>query len=221
MIDGWRGRVVPALGVALLICFAVGAHIAIVHGSRVPAVGAWLSVLPIVAFVAVPVIRSRRPLSAMLAVAAAVVALWMAWPVLERHFPSVFFLEHAGANLALAIVFGRTLVADREPLCTRFARLLHETLPPDVERYTRQVTIAWTMFFGLMFAVSCVLYLPGFLAVWSLFANILSPILIAAMFIAEYLVRRLVLPKWERTGVLGGIRAFVRHFAVAQPDAPR
>ena len=221
MIGRPRSRVAPALGFAVFICFAVGAHLAIVDGSRAPAVGAWLSVWPIVAFVAVPVIRSRRPLSAMLAVAAALVALWMAWPILERHFPSVFFVEHAGVNLALAIVFGRTLAGNREPLCTRFARLVHETLPPDVERYTRQVTIAWTMFFGFMFAVSCALYLPGLLTAWSLFAIILSPILIAAMFVAEYLVRRLVLPKWERTGVLSGIRAFARHFGVAQPDAPR
>ena len=221
MIDGRRSRVVAALGLALFICFAVVAHIAIVDSSRLPAVGASLSVFSIAAFVVVPVFRSRGPLSASLAVAAAVFALWMGWPVLKRHFPSVFFVEHAGANLALAIVFGRTLIGNREALCTRCARFLHKALPPDVERYTRQVTIAWTIFFGFMFAVSCALYISGFVAVWSVFANLLSPVLVAAMFVAEYLIRRLVLPKWERTSLLGGIRAVARYFAVAQPDAPR
>jgi uncharacterized membrane protein len=98
---------------------------------------------------------------------------------------------------------------------------LHKTLPPDVEHYTRQVTIAWTIFFGCMFALSCLLYLPGFVAVWSVFANLLSPILVATMFVAEYLVRRLVLPAWERTSFLDGIQAFLRHFGAAQPTAPR
>ena len=74
MIDGRRSRVVAALGLALFICFAVVAHIAIVDSSRLPAVGASLSVFSIAAFVVVPVFRSRGPLSASLAVAAAVFA---------------------------------------------------------------------------------------------------------------------------------------------------
>ena len=72
-----------------------------------------------------------------------------------------------------------------------------------------------------MFVLSCMLYLAGDLAAWSLFANIASPVLVAAMFVVEYLVRYRVLPNWERTGVLGGIRAFARHFATAQLEAPR
>ena len=222
MIDAPHSRVIPVLGCALIVAFAVAAHVAIVDGSGKSAIGAWLSLIPVAAFVVLPVRRSRRPLIAFLAVAAAVVVvLWIGWPLLERHFPSVFFVEHAGANLLLAIVFGRTLVRTRDELCTRFARLLHNTLPPDVERYTRLVTFAWTIFFGVMFVLSCLLYFAGFMAVWSLFANILSPILIAGMFLGEYLVRRRVLPKWESTGVLSGIRAFTRHFGAAQADAPR
>jgi uncharacterized membrane protein len=64
----------------------------------------------------------------------------------------------------------------------------------------------------VLFLLSCALYLGGFLAAWSLLANILTPILIAAMFVVEYAVRHRVLPGWERVGVLGGIRAFSRHF---------
>ena len=60
----------------------------------------------------------------------AVAAVWLGWPLLEQHFPSMFFVEHAGANLVLAIVFGRTLArGGREALCTRFARLLHGEIP--------------------------------------------------------------------------------------------
>jgi uncharacterized membrane protein len=209
-----------ALELLLLVCFALAAHVAIIDGFRNSAVGASLSLVPIAA-VALWAIRPLRRPFATLVLAAAAVALGLGWPVLERNFPSVFFVEHATANFALAFMFGRTLVADREPLCTRFARVLHGSLPAEVERYTRHVTIAWTLFFALLFTLSCVLYLGGFLAAWSLLANGIGFALIAAMFGGEYAVRRRVLPSWHHTGILEGIRAFARHIEVSRPNVPR
>ena len=74
------------------------------------------------------------------------------------------------------------------------------------------MTAAWTVFFATLFTLSCALYVSGFLAAWSVLANIVSPLLTAAMFVVEYAVRHRVLPQWERVGLLGGIRAFSRHF---------
>jgi uncharacterized membrane protein len=216
-----RRRVALALGLVLCVSFAVMAHLAITSGFGDGAVGASLSLVPVAAIAIWAMRRSRRPLTALVAIVAAAVALGAGWPVLERHFQSVFFVEHATTNLALATVFGRTLVADREALCTRFARLLHGALPIEVERYTRQVTLAWTLFFALVFTLSCVLYLGGFLEAWSLLANVLGIVLIAAMFVVEYAVRLRVLPNWQRTGILEGIRAFARHVQVSQPKVLR
>jgi hypothetical protein len=70
---------------------------------------------------------------------------------LEQHFTDVLFIEHAGGNLVLAWVFGRTLLAGREPLCTSFSRLVHGTITPQAERYSHGVTVAWTVFFAAMF----------------------------------------------------------------------
>jgi len=209
------------IAVVLAVIFAIAAHVAIVEGFHQPLFGAWLSLVPLAGLLASAVRRWRRPRAMLVAAITAVAAVWLGWPLIEHHFASMFFAEHAGANLVLAIVFGHTLLGNREALCTRFARLLHGTLPAEVERYTRQVTAAWTIFFAVMFVLSCALYLGGDLAAWSLFANIASPVLVAAMFVVEYLVRYRVLPNWERTGVLGGIRAFARHFATAQLEAPR
>jgi uncharacterized membrane protein len=216
-----RSRTALVFAGVLFVAFAGAAHFAIVDAPHETALGAWLSLIPVAAFALWCVRRTQHRYAALLAVAAAVVILWSVWPAVERNFPRLFFVEHAGANLALAIMFGRTLVGNREALCTRFARLIHGTLPPEVERYTRQVTAAWTIFFFVFFALSCLLYLCGFIAAWSLLANILSPVFVAGMFVVEYLVRHRVLPKWERTGVLGGVRAFTRHFGTAQPEAPR
>lgn len=215
-----RRRLSVTLAVVLSVSFALFAHVAILQGVP-PAVGALLSLVPLAGLLIWALRRSRHAPAAWAGVAGIAVALWLGWDQLERHFPSVFFLEHAGANLALALVFGRTLRERREPLCSRFARLLHGELPPEVERYTRRVTIAWTAFFVGLFALSCTLYLGGFLAGWSLLANIASPLLLVAMFVIEYAVRLRALPHWERVGILGGVRAFSRHFDAARFEAPR
>lgn len=211
MTPGPLSRAWVTLALVVSAVFAIAAHLAIVRGLG-DAVGALLSLVPLVLLGVWLARRSRRRALLLAAVAALALALWLGWGALEQGFPNLLFAEHAGAMLVLAIVFGRTLVGGRESLCTRFARLVHTTLPPEVERYSRKVTRAWTIFFAALFLLSCALYLGGFLAAWSLLANILTPILIATMFVVEYAVRHRVLPGWERVGVLGGIRAFSRHF---------
>ena len=211
-----RGRAWVALGVGLSVAFAILAHAAILQGIP-PAAGAALSLVPLLLLAIWAARRARRRAAVLALIGAAAIGLWLGWGQLERHFPDLFFLEHAGSNLILAIVFGRTLLAGREPLVGRFARAVHGDLPPEVLRYTRQVTVAWTAFFVLLFAASITLYLGRFLEAWSLLANILTPLLVGAMFVIEYAVRLRVLPNWERVGILGGVRAFSRHFG--QPAA--
>jgi len=59
------------------------------------------------------------------------------------------------------------------------------------------------------------------MAAWSLLANIVNPIAIVAMFVIEYAVRLRALPNWEQVGILGGVRAFTRHFAAARFEGTR
>jgi uncharacterized membrane protein len=211
---------VVALIVLLSICAALLAHYAIVQAST-PTLGALLSLLPIAALGIVAARRAQRTASILVAVALVAIALWLGWRYLERHFTDIFFLEHAGVNLLLAATFGRTLVAGREPLCTRFARIIHGTLQPEVARYTRRVTLAWTLFFTSLFILSCTLYFGRFVAEWSFLANIASPILVGTMFVVEYAIRLRVLPNHERIGILGGFRAFSQHVAARRSPAPR
>lgn len=215
-----RKRCWLALAVAASICYAILAHASLVNGVS-PTVGTLLALTPISLFALWTIRRSKHRALGAAALALAAAAAWLHWGTLERHFPDIFFIEHATTNLLLAFVFGRTLVAGREPLVALFARLVHGSIPPEVERYARQVTLAWTVFFATLFTLSSALYFGRFLAAWSLLANILSPILITAMFVIEYAVRLRALPHWERVGIMGGIRAFSRHFATARFEAPR
>ena len=214
MTPAGGGRAWVVLGIALSAAFAVLAHAALVDG--IPrAVGAALSLVPLALIAIWALRRARHRVLLALAAIAAVVALWLGWPRLERHFPDLLFLEHAGTNLALGVLFGRTLVGGREPLVTSFAHLVHGELPPEVLRYTRHVTVAWTALFAALFAASCGFYLTGERAAWSLLANFVTPAAVGSMFAIEYIVRHRVLPQWERVGILGGVRAFSRHFSQA------
>lgn len=209
-----------AVVVALSALFAILAHASLVEGVP-PTVGALLSLVPVTVIALWALRRTHHRILLLIALALVAAGMALDWTVMERHFPDLLFLEHAGANLVLAIVFGRTLASGHEALVTRFARLLHAAVPPEVERYTRKVTVAWTLFFVTLFGLSCALYLGGMLAAWSVLANLLTPILIASMFLVEYTVRHRVLPNWERIGILGGLRAFSRHFSTARFEAPR
>ena len=215
-----RRQSVIALLLVLSMSCAVLAHYAIVEAHS-PALGAGLSLIPILGIGVAAARRSRRRELAIWLIALAALAVWLGWGILERQFTNLFFLEHAGANLILGITFGRTLAAGAEPLCTRFARMLHGELAPEAVRYTRQVTLAWTLFFAALFALSCTLYFGGFLAAWSILANIASPLLIGMMFVVEYAVRVRVLPDHARVGILSSWRAFSRHFGAARFQAPR
>jgi uncharacterized membrane protein len=208
------------LAIVLSVGFVLVAHAALLQ--RLPArVGALVSVIPLVLIFAWLVRRSRRRAAALLAAGAALAAGIVFWDELVANYPSLFFAEHAGTNLALAILFGRTLAAGQEPLVARFARIVHGTIPPEVERYSRRVTIAWTVFFGTLFTLSCVLYLGGWIAAWSSLANIATPVLVCTMFLVEYAVRVRALPHWEQAGIFGGVRAFARHMGERPAGAPR
>jgi uncharacterized membrane protein len=71
-----------------------------------------------------------------------------------------------------------------------------------------------------MAATSLVLFLAGDFARWSLLANILTPILTAAFFVGEYLVRYRLHPEFERVGLREAVRAYRSHAAGA-PSAPQ
>lgn len=219
MIRRPRKRPLVAFAVGVSVLGLVLAYFALARHLS-PAFGAVLSLVPPALIVLATARRAPHARWLWGGVALAAFGLAWRWDLVERHFAGLFLVDHVGLNLALAYVFGRTLVHGRDPLCSAFARAIHGAIPPEVERYTRRVTVAWTVFFLAVCALSLVLYAAGLHTAWSLLATVASPILVALMFIVEYMVRSRVLPHIERVGVLGGIVAFSRHFA-ARAQAPR
>jgi uncharacterized membrane protein len=173
-----------------------------------PDVAVALAVVPLVA-AGIALSWHAGPLAVRLVAGAAAIALlaW-SWPVLRGNVTLIYFVQHAGINLSLAAVFGRTLFGPHEPLITRFARMARvEALSPVTLAYCRKVTLAWTIFFLAMAALSTLLFAFAPADAWSLFANLLTMPLVLAMFIAEQLTRNR-LPKEDRTGFADTLRAY-------------
>ena len=93
---------------------------------------------------------------------------------------------------------------------------MHAPLTPQHELYARQVTVAWTLFFAAMALTSTLLFFLAPLASWSVFANFLTLPLVALMFIAEYWVRRWVLPDMQDAHILDALRAYRNSSASAR-----
>ena len=103
----------------------------------------------------------------------------------------MLFVPPIAINLALAWLFGRTLVRGRVPLIARFALMEQGTLSAELASYTRTLTWLWTLLFIAAAAASLALALSGHRDAWSLFTNFLNYVLVAALFLGEFVYRRL------------------------------
>jgi uncharacterized membrane protein len=119
-------------------------------------------------------------------------------------------LPHLAIYLLLLAWFGGSLRAGREPLVTYMARHVHETMSAELLAYTRRVTAAWCVFFLAMALTSGALFVRAPAETWSLFANVLNMPLVAAMFVAEYLWRRLRHPELSQATIPMMIRSFMK-----------
>lgn len=204
----WRRIVRIGAIASALIAYPILAHL--VAAAPPPAgIGAVaFAVAPLAIVVAI--VGWRSPYRVLtVALCAAVFALpWTYADAIGQHLGLVYFIQNTCTNAALGLIFGRSLTKGREPLCSRFAAMVRGSLQPPVARYTRQVTVAWTIFFAAMLIVSSLLFLLAPIQAWSAFANLLAMPLVAVMFIAEFAIRKHVLPDLPRTPILESLRAY-------------
>ena len=192
----------------LLVAWAVLAHFGSA-GEGNADFSVALATAPVVVLVVMLLWRLGNPLWLVGGGLSVLGLLAWAWPSLRQNIALLFYIQHLGTNLALGLLFGRTLFGNQEALVTQFARLAHGGAISEIKRrYTRQVTVAWTAFFVGSVVVSSALFWLAPAAAWSVFANLLSTPLIALMFALEHLARLLLLPADERSSVADTIRGY-------------
>jgi uncharacterized membrane protein len=161
---------------------------------------------------------------------------WLWWSVLALACGAIFLLEsrshlglaasygvpHAVTYLLLLWAFARTLFPGRAPLITKLARVVHGTLAPEIERYTRRVTLAWSVFFAAQVVCSGLLFEFASLEAFSLFVNMLSLPLVVLMFAGEYayrVTRYPGIPRATLAQTISALRTSPDFFSGAGADA--
>ncbi|NNC24345.1 hypothetical protein HKX41_09305 [Salinisphaera sp. USBA-960] len=183
-MTGVATRLRLAGGLALLIAYPILVHVAVVAHSRNLTFAALASLI-LGSFWP----RLRRPnvvaaLNLIVAlVAAALVAFFLSGVLL-------FYAAPICALTGLLSVFAASLLPGRTPVATRAAEAVRGSCPPEVRRYTRGVTVFWCGVFGALIAENIVLVLFASPAVWSLFANGVNYLVVAAAFIGELVWRQ-------------------------------
>ena len=147
-------RAAPGRVRAIPIALAVIAYAVLAHFSNaVPgneSLGAVLAIAPLWIAAVILAWRSNRRWLGLVGCVLAALLAYAGWDDLRNHFAWLYLLQQAGAYGLLGISFGRSLGQRRVPLCTRFATLVHGPLSAAATRYTRSVTVAWTVFFAAM-----------------------------------------------------------------------
>jgi len=111
-------------------------------------------------------------------------------------------------NAAAAALFGASLRAGHEPLISRFARHARGgVLPLDLAAHARLVTWLWTLLLAAMAIVAAGLALWAPLELWSLFTNVAAYALIAALFVGEYVYRRLRFRHYQHASFVAQLRS--------------
>ena len=202
-----RGRLQVAA-----VCATIAAYTGLSHYCNTVAgahaLGSALAIAPPLMIGGLLLRRRAKPLLAP-ALAALALLLFTCWHLLERKFYWMCLLQDCALYGLLAVSFARSLRPGATALCTELADKLHGPLTPREVHYSRRVTAAWALFFAAMVAITVALFAAAPLRVWSLFTNFCILPLVALMFIAEYAVRRRVLPQAERGGIMATVRTFL------------
>ena len=200
--------------VIALVAVAGAAYLAFSHlltiAERPSTLMLALGVTPLTVLAVLATWHSRMRWLALALLAVLAIAALLHLEELRNHVNRLYFMQHAGTMTLLAVTFGSTLGrCDADALCSRVTRLmLPGAADPAYMRYTWKVTLVWTVYFITSAVVSVGLFFFGPIAVWSYFANLLTPVIVGLMFVIEYLVRVRVLPDRDHFSIAQTMQAY-------------
>jgi len=105
----------------------------------------------------------------------------------------------------LAAFFGRSLLPGQTALISRMAIAIRGPQPDFMLKYTRKITLVWTVFFVVCAICSLVLAYVD-IRYWSLFTNVIAHLLTGSLFLVEFAWRRWHYPNHSHTDFISFIR---------------
>lgn len=154
------------------------------------------------------VVGRAAPRFRWIALAGAIALFGLSWRSARDGLLAASAISHAAIYVGLLALFGRTLLAGREPLITWIARRIRGSLTDEMLVYTRRITIAWCLFFAGQLAMSALLFALAPPTVWSFFINVLDLPLVAAMFLTEYAYRLRKFWNYSHGSIADVVRVF-------------
>lgn len=210
---------------AVLVVLVGAAYMAATHWLMTSAPASdWNAVIvvgPMLALAALVSWQRRLRITALVAAAATAALVANAWQGGGLAPNSLYVAQHVVVHGLLAFMFGATLQAGREPLITALARRVHGSVSADMAAYARKVTLAWTLYFLAMAALSLLLHAATPFDVWAVFANIATPVAMISMFVGEFVLRYRLHPEFERATLTQAIAAYSQRSTAAEPPLPR
>jgi uncharacterized membrane protein len=203
---------------ALAFAYPLVAHFAVVRNSMA------LLVIALSLLIVLPLLPAltRGSVAAWMAVPAIVAGLW--WVSRSTHATLPLYIAPILVPGFMAGVFGSSLLAGQTPVIEQMIRIMepgdHGGVPEEtVWAYARALTLGWTLLFVAIAATNLVLGLlaepEGLLlaagitppltvpeSVWSVFANVIGYMLVAAFFVIEYAYRRHRFPRQPYRNIL-------------------
>jgi uncharacterized membrane protein len=201
-----RRRRVVVVTAMLLGYAALSQYSASSANSHAKTVGAALSVAPVLLIAVGLLWWWGRPLAALLIAALSSVLLYLNWPLIERNYEWADLAQQCSIYGLVALVFARSLSANRTPLCTLLAQQMYGELTAMESAYMRRATGAWALFYGLMTAAVLGLFFAVSLRQWSLFVNFVARGLMVVAGFVDHAMRRRLLPRHREGGILTLIR---------------
>ena len=210
----------------LALAYPLVAHFAVVRGS-VP-----LIVIALALLVTAAILPALARGSAAAWITTPIVAAGLWWLSHSTHAALPLYIAPIAVPGFMSIVFGASLLSGQTPVIAQLIRLMEPEETPDdtVWAYARSLTLAWTLLFVLIATTNLLLALlaepDGLLLAagvtpaitvpqewWSLFANVIGYLLVAAFFLIEYAYRRRRFPRQPYRNLLD----FFRRVLAAMP----
>jgi uncharacterized membrane protein len=172
------------MSLLMVLLYPIVSHTAVVLGHP-----QWSAayLLALIGFFLVKELINRKHKTAFILLILFIAGYWLV--AAEQQFLFMYF-PPVVISLALLVIFGRTLQADKVPIITRYAELIDGELSDEMLCYTYRVTQVWTVIFFVLFVESIALAIFAPTTIWSLFTNVINYVAIAVMFVAEYIYRK-------------------------------